>query len=172
MQIWTAFQEFEADLALINVTVKTLSVKKERMIENAIGNFCTVTELANYLVRHDGISFRSAHNVVAMLVAYMQEHQKLANEITVADINPICISLLGRQTTLNDSLVQEALDPSKNAQAKKTIGGANTKEVLRQLNRLEKNLTTDQNLLNKRFDQVIKAKNKLEETVQAVISTK
>ena len=58
---YTALSEMEADFALLNVTVKTLSVRKERMYENAARNFCTVTELANYLVRHDGISFREAH---------------------------------------------------------------------------------------------------------------
>lgn len=59
--VWTALQEFEADLALLNVTIKTLTLKKERMLQAAVQNYCTVTELANYLVRHDGISFRSAH---------------------------------------------------------------------------------------------------------------
>lgn len=125
------------------MTVKTLTLKRERMRENAVGNFCTVTELANYMVRHDGISFRSAHGVVAMLVGYMQEKQKFANEITTDDLNQIYQTLLGRTTTLTNELIQEALDPSKNAQAKKTIGGSNTDEEKRQLDRLALHLERD-----------------------------
>ena len=127
--VWTALQEFEADLALLNVTIKTLTLKKERMLQAAVQNYCTVTELANYLVRHDGISFRSAHGVVAMLVGYMQEHNKLANEITVDDINPICELLLGKKTSLTDDLIREALDPTRNAMSKKTIGGSNSEDI-------------------------------------------
>lgn len=168
--VWTAMKEFEADIALMNVTIKTLTLKRERMIENAIGNFCTVTELANYLVRHDGISFRSAHNVVAMLVAFMQENKKKANEITAADITPICQTLLGHGTTLTDDLIQEALDPVRNAQAKKTLGGANTNEVLRQLTRLQSNLDQNQSTLNSRINQVADAKKNLEATVNAIIA--
>ncbi len=167
--VWTALQEFEADLELMNVTVKTLILKKDRMLQAAIGNYCTVTELANYLVRHDGISFRSAHGVVAMLVGYMQEHNKLANEITVAEINKICETLLGHPTSLTDDLVQEALDPARNAQSKKTVGGSNTDEVLRQLNRLQANLDRDEQTLAGRRAQVENAKKELESTVEAVI---
>ncbi len=167
--VWTAMQEFEADLALMNVTIKTLTLKKDRMLSNAIGNFCTVTELANYLVRHDKISFRSAHNVVAMLVAFMQQHNKKANEITVDDIAPICKSLLGLDTCLTNELIQEALDPAKNAQAKKTIGGSNSEEVLRQLNNLETQLTLDEQLNSQRLAQVQDAKANLEATVQSII---
>ncbi len=160
--VWTGMQEFEADIALINVTVKTLTLKRERMRENAVGNFCTVTELANYMVRHDGISFRSAHGVVAMLVGYMQEKQKFANEITTDDLNPIYQTLLGRSTTLTNELIQEALDPSKNAQAKKTIGGSNTDEVKRQLDRLALHLERDNAKLTLRKTQVQEAKENLE----------
>lgn len=167
--VWTALQEFEADLALLNVTVNTLSLKKERMLQASIGNYCTVTELANYLVRHDGISFRSAHNVVAMLVGYMQEHGKLANEITLDDLNPICEIILNKKTTLTNELIQEALDPARNAQSKKTLGGSNTQEVLRQLDRLQAHLDKDKALLSQRNAQVAGAKEELERTVSEVI---
>ena len=168
--VWTALQEFEADLALLNVTIKTLTLKKERMLQAAVQNYCTVTELANYLVCHDGISFRSAHGVVAMLVGYMQEHNKLANEITVDDINPICELLLGKKTGLTDELIREALDPTRNAQSKKTIGGSNSEEVTRQLNRLQTNLDRDNGILESRIGQLKGAKEELERKVAEAIA--
>ena len=45
--VWTALNEFEALIALLDVTVKTLTLKKDRMLQAAVGNYCTVTELAN-----------------------------------------------------------------------------------------------------------------------------
>lgn len=167
--VWAAMQEFEAILALLSITIQTLKLNRERMLENALVNFSTVTELANYLVRHDGISFRSAHNVVAMLVGYMQENKKLANEITVKDLAPICKSLLNYDTELTDELIQEALDPVRNAMSKKVIGGTNKDEVLRQLDWLKIGLKSDALCLKDRQVQIADAKEQLENEVKAVI---
>ena len=105
-----------------------------------------------------------------MLVGYMQEHNKLANEITVDDINPICELLLGKETGLTDDLIREALDPTRNAQSKKTIGGSNSEEVTRQLDRLQANLDRDNLTLNSRVGQVKGAKEELERKVAEAIA--
>ena len=168
--VWTALSEFEALISLLNVTVKTLSINKERMLSAASSNYCTVTELANYLVRHDGISFRSAHNVVAQLVGYMQEHSKLADEISFADLNPICLEILGHDTSLTDELIKNALNPERNSQCKKVIGGSNVEEVERQLRALSSELTADQGVLQNRIEHLEKAKQALETAVSDLIS--
>ena len=160
--------EFEALIALLDVTVKTLTLKKERMLQAAVGNYCTVTELANYFVRHDGISFRSAHNVVARLVGYMQDHGKLANEITREEVDLICLEVLGKSTTLTDELIKQALDPELNAQSKRTIGGSNKEEVLRQLTELKNQLGKDERVLAGRVEQINNAKALLEETTNCM----
>ena len=105
-----------------------------------------------------------------MLVGYMQEHNKLANEITVDDINPICELLLGKKTGLTDDLIREALDPTRNAQSKKTIGGSNSEEVTRQLNRLQANLDRDNVILESRIGQLKGAKEELERKVAEAIA--
>ena len=79
--LFPGIEEMKVMCELMEVSIRGISVKKDRMIETARGNFCTVTELANYLVRHDGISFRMAHDIVADVVAYMIEHKKKADEI-------------------------------------------------------------------------------------------
>lgn len=166
--VWTALNEFEALIALLDVTVKTLTLKKDRMLQAAVGNYCTVTELANYFVRHDGISFRSAHNVVARLVGYMQDHGKLANEITREEVDLICLEVLGKSTTLTDELIKQALDPELNAQSKRTIGGSNKEEVLRQLTELKNQLGKDERVLAGRVEQINNAKALLEETTNCM----
>ena len=118
---------------LMEVSIKGITVKKDRMLETARGNFCTVTELANYLVRHDKISFRMAHDIVADVVAYMIEHNKKADEIGTDVVNPIFMRLFGRTTSMTDEEVRAALDPTKIAYAKKCIGGTAPEEVTRQL---------------------------------------
>lgn len=168
--LFPGIEEMKVMCELMEVSIRGISVKKDRMIETARGNFCTVTELANYLVRHDGISFRMAHDIVADVVAYMIEHKKKADEIGTDVVNPIFMKLFGRTTTMTDEEVRAALDPRKIAYAKTCIGGTAPEEVERQLNKREADLERDEAELADREAAVADAKRRLEEAVAALIA--
>ena len=151
---YTALSEMEADFALLTVTVKTLSVRKERMLENARRNFCTVTELANYLVRHDGISFREAHGIIAAVVGKMNDAGLTSADIGRAAVNEATQSLFGFETKLTDELIAEALDPRRVAEDKKITGGTSSAEVTRQLDLIEAQIRADEDVLAARKAQL------------------
>lgn len=140
------------------------------MLETARGNFCTVTELANYLVRCDNISFRMAHDIVADVVEYMLKNNKKADEIGVDVVNPIFKKLFNRTTSMTDEQVRFALDPVKIAYAKKCIGGTAPEEVERQLANRRIALEKDVEELNKRKRAVCLAKERLESEVATLIA--
>lgn len=167
---WTCMQEMEADLALFNVTLKTLSVRPERMLENATKNFCTVTELANYLVRYDKISFREAHEIIADVVANMCERHLTSADIDVEAINEVFTKKYGFRTSLTNVLVKEALDPRRVVSEKKVIGGTEHNEVLHQIEVLRKRLEADEKKLSERKDQVEQANKELTRKVSELIA--
>ena len=169
--LFPGIEEMKVMCELMEVSVKGISVKKDRMLETARGNFCTVTELANYLVRHDNISFRMAHDIVADVVAYMIEHNKKADEIGTDVVNPIFMKLFGRTTSMTDEEVRAALDPIKIAYAKKCIGGTAPEEVSRQLAQRQRDLDRDEAELQQREAAVCKAKANLEQAVNALIAS-
>lgn len=166
---WTALAETEADLALANVTVRTLQVKKKRMLQRARENFCSVTELANYLVRYDGMSFRAAHEVVALVVDHMLTHQKTSDEIDHQVVDAICKKLFDVPCTLTDEQIAAALDPARNVAGKKARGGSSAEETARQLDGLEKVLQADEATLEKRQAGIARATTLLEERVNAIL---
>lgn len=168
--LFPGIEEMKVMCELMEVSIKGISVKKDRMLETARGNFCTVTELANYLVRHDNISFRMAHDIVADVVAYMIEHNKKADEIGTDVVNPIFMKLFGRTTSMTDEEVRAALDPIKIAYAKKCIGGTAPEEVSRQLAQRQSDLDRDEAELQQREATVNKAKAELEKAVNAFIA--
>lgn len=168
--LFPGIEEMKVMCELMEVSIKGISVKKDRMLETAQGNFCTVTELANYLVRHDNISFRMAHDIVADVVAYMIEHNKKADEIGTDVVNPIFMKLFGRTTSMTDEEVRAALDPIKIAYAKKCIGGTAPEEVSRQLAQRQSDLDRDEAELQQREAAVNKAKAELEKAVNAFIA--
>lgn len=168
--LFAGIDEMKEMCELMEVSIKGITVKKDRMLETARGNFCTVTELANYLVRHDKISFRMAHDIVADVVAYMIEHNKKADEIGTDVVNPIFMRLFGRKTSMTDDEVRAALDPTKIAYAKKCIGGTAPEEVTRQLKSRQAVLDSDNAELAARESAVAEAKAELEAEVSKMIA--
>ena len=168
--LFAGIDEMKEMCELMEVSIKGITVKKDRMLETARGNFCTVTELANYLVRHDKISFRMAHDIVADVVAYMIEHNKKADEIGTDVVNPIFMRLFGRKTSMTDDEVRAALDPTKIAYAKKCIGGTAPEEVTRQLKSRQAVLDSDNAELAARESAVAEAKADLEAEVSKMIA--
>ena len=168
--LWTALREMQACIELLGSTVKGITLHKDRMVNTARGNFCTVTELANYLVRHDGISFRAAHEIVALVVDYMITHNKKANEIGTDVVNDIFMKLFNKKTCMTDADIQRALDPVLNAHSKKVMGGTAPEEVLRQLTRRQSHLDQDKKELDERVKALKAAKENLEVKVAEMIA--
>ena len=148
--LWAALDEAEAQMMITIPTIKTLTVKRDVMLNNAKKNFCAVTELANYLVIHDHIAFREAHTIVGELVAEMMSKGKTALDINHDLIEDVSQRLFKHGTKLTNELIFKALDPTQNVAAKHYEGGSAPKEVKRQLAKLEKVILADEKLLAKR----------------------
>ncbi|HAW45515.1 MAG TPA: argininosuccinate lyase [Sutterella sp.] len=169
--LYDAIDEMIASIELLDITVAGIKLNKEHMLECARGDFCTVTELANNLVRHDKISFRAAHEIVALIVDDMVTNKKKANEIGVADVHGPFMKLFGKTTVMTDADIQKALDPVLNANSKVIIGGTAPVEVNRQLDVSQKILDADVAENEDRKARVAAAKARMEELVQKTIAS-
>lgn len=167
---WTAMTEFLHDVDLLNASLREMKVHKEHMVENARRNFCTVTELANYLVRIDKISFREAHEIVADVVGYLNEKHLMADQITLDELNMFCQKLFNFTSKLTADDLKAALDPVKNAQSKTCWGGTAEAEVTRQLDVIEAQLEKDEAERKVRLAQIDQAKADLEKAVEDFIA--
>lgn len=167
---WTAMTEFLHDADLLNASLREMKVHKEHMVESARRNFCTVTELANYLVRIDKISFREAHEIVADVVGYLNEKHLMADQITLDELNMFCQKLFNFTSKLTAEDLKAALDPVKNAQSKTCWGGTAEAEVSRQLDVIEAQLEKDEAERKVRLAQIDQAKADLEKAVEDFIA--
>lgn len=159
--LFPAIDETMAIFELTGININGLKLNREVMVEKAKKNFCTVTELANTLVRYDKVSFRTAHDAVASVVSSMIEQGKSADEITVDDINTAYCALGVNSTCLSQQDLMEALDPIKIVSKKSCVGGTNPDEVTRQLLARQKKLDQNIELLTDRIHKVNKARARL-----------
>ena len=167
---WTAMTEFLQDADLLNASLREMKVHKEHMVESARRNFCTVTELANYLVRINKISFREAHEIVADVVGYLNEKHLMADQITLEELNMFCQKLFNFTSKLTAEDLKAALDPVKNAQSKTCWGGTAEAEVSRQLDVIEAQIEKDEAERKARLAQIDQAKVDLEKAVEDFIA--
>ena len=164
--LYNGLAEMRMVCELMQVSVAGLKINKQRMLDNAKRNFCTVTELANYIVRDEKVSFRTAHDVVAQVVARMIESGKGADQIALSDVNPIFKAIVGRDMTMSEADIAAALDPRAIAQAKTCIGGTSQEQVKRQLANRAEHLAIDQLQLSKRLEQIHRAQQALKKAEQ------
>ena len=150
--------------------MNAMTPNKERLLQEALTDFCTMTELANTLVRVEKISFREAHEVVAMVVDHMLKTAKKANEVTAAEVDHCFNSILQRHIAfLTDDDVADALDPTKNVKNKNCIGGTSETEIKRQLSNRAAKLADDKKLLSARVQAVHQANIELNKAVDELI---
>lgn len=84
----TAFQNIRLALSVLRLTVKTVSLNKERMAAAAADSFMGATDLADFLVKK-GVPFRTAHEIVGRAVREAIANQKQLHEIDLAAHTPL-----------------------------------------------------------------------------------
>lgn len=158
---WEAIKEVEATLELLIDTIQTLRFNETTMLENAVLNFSTVTELANIIVREEKFSFREAHQIVGYLVSDMLE-----KDISIAELDSLLIeeaayNVIGKRFTISKEKIESALNPLLNVGSKIVMGGPAPSEVKKQLEKLRIKLDKDRSFLNQQKNAIKRSKTEL-----------
>lgn len=133
-------------LRLLEGTMATLSINRERMKAMASEGFSTVTELAAVIHRSGGgLSYRTAHRIVGRAVRISTE--------TGVDLNAALLRNAARELVgvpldwLDDEIVNGALDPEQFVRAHKTPGGPAPEEVMNSVGASEARRLEDESRL-------------------------
>jgi argininosuccinate lyase len=119
-------------VALINPLIRTLILKKERMLETAGDGFTTAVALTDTIVEH-GYSFRTAHHIVGRLVRLATDRKLTYRDITPAILNEAAREIVGHDLRLDARTIKRSLDPVGFVQARKGLGGPAFGEVRRMI---------------------------------------
>lgn len=163
-----ALYEVEASIKLLIATLETMVINKERMLHEAKTNFCTVSELANTLVRDCGLSFRYAHSTVAGLVAYMLDNELKPNDINSAMVKKLAYEIIGKDISITDEHIRHALDPIPNVFARDVEGGPAPTQVIKQMSMMRKKLEKDKRELTNRVNMQKRAEEELNKDIQDI----
>jgi argininosuccinate lyase len=96
-------------------------VMTARMAERAAADFLTVTELADTLVRREGVSFREAHQLVSASVKELKG--KYSAAAMAESVEVLAPSHFGRGLRTSRAELLEALDPRHFVDIRRVPGG-------------------------------------------------
>ena len=96
-------------------------VDRERMRRRACGSFLTVTELADTLVREEGVSFGTAHHLVGCAVR--AAGSDCSPDRVAAELEGLASSILGRSLRKPRETWLDALDPAYFISVRQIPGG-------------------------------------------------
>ncbi len=118
-------------LKIFSEILKNVSPNKKRMLELAHSGYITATDLADYLVKNNSMSFREAYQKTALLVNLAEKKKKKLDELSFEDLKRIEPKLT------NDVL--KVFDLKNSVNSKKSYGGTsfdNIKKMIRKYKKL------------------------------------
>ena len=129
--IFKSYDVLFQSLKVFNEILKNVSPNKKRMLELAYSGYITATDLADYLVKNNSMSFRKAYQKTALLVNLAEKRKKKLNELSLEDLKKI------EPTLTNDVL--KVFDLKNSVNSKKSYGGTsfdNIKKMIRKYRKL------------------------------------
>lgn len=154
---WKSLDTLEVVYRLLAKVIDSLDINKEVLQRRAAASFATVTELADTLVREEGIPFRSAHSIVSRFVSQSVEQGKGVGELSLRALNEIAIHTMGVSLNLSEEKFRQALDPVHFVHVRKLRGGPSPGEVKRALGTQNHRLHSVQQWLHERETHVAAA---------------
>jgi argininosuccinate lyase len=118
--VFSTFEDADRALRLFAGVMRHCQVNRDQMASRARAGFLTVTELADTLVRTEGLSFRMSHRLVHAAVESLGNYDQ---ETMVAAVQKLAPEILGRPLRTHVNALREALDPKHFVAIRKIPGG-------------------------------------------------
>ncbi len=120
ISLFDSVDNIKESLAIFSEMLKTIEVKKEKMLAEAGRGYPIATDLAEYLVKKD-IPFREAHISVGKLVQFAEEKEKMLAELTLDELKAFCYKF--------EADVYEVMKLKASVDSKKSFGGTAPENV-------------------------------------------
>jgi argininosuccinate lyase len=97
------------------------------------GDYATMTEVADTLLREAGVPFRVAHHYASELTDYGRARGKRPSDLTDDELQAVYREAIGEPLPLPPGVIHDAMDPAKMVAARRGFGGPQPAEVRRML---------------------------------------
>ncbi len=165
---WT---DINNGLRMIPGILSTLKIDSSRAEELAGAHWAGASDLAAAVVREKGLSWRTAHQIVATLVRVGVERGVKPSQVTEENLDEAATMYpdYGRNLGLSTQIIQEAMDPRKMVYRRTLIGGPAPVRVLEEIGLSQRKIEEDSVYIMEKRRKLEKAAGDLEEAIDGII---
>ena len=150
------------------VLLATIKVHEDKMLARARSGYSAASELANEIMRSDGLDYRTAHDVVQ---TFILESVKQGIASRDADINlfqKAAEEVVGKKLKLTEEQLRQGLDPVHFVNVTDSRGGVAPKEVARMIEVRRKRLAAARARLVERIEKLERGKAQLRADLESL----
>tara|TARA_B100000003_G_scaffold194890_1_gene196529 strand:+ start:45 stop:1436 length:1392 start_codon:yes stop_codon:yes gene_type:complete len=120
------------NIKILDEILKNFTPNKEKMLDLANSGFITATDLADYLVKNHGMSFRNAYQTTAVVVNYAEKNKKNLNDLSLEELKKIVPKLTKD--------VLKVFDLKNSVNSKKSHGGTSFDNIKKMIIKYKKQI--------------------------------
>jgi argininosuccinate lyase len=169
--LWRVADNAVRDLGWFRDLLPALEIRKEHMREQAWRHWATATDLAGALVRSRDLPWRTAHQIVGILIRLCEERGLGPADVTPELLDEAAIAYHELPVGLDRRSIAAALDPRRFIAERTLRGGPAPVESQRQSRLFEDGLAADERLVADIDARLEAAARSLETAVDAVIAS-
>lgn len=141
--LWDLGRDLGLRFETLGPMLRDMQVRVERMLSLAGANWAQVTDLAAALVRESGFDWRTAHQVVAVLVRQCAGQAIRPSEATTAELDTAAIEFGIKAPRMPKAVFDTAMDPRNFVDRRVIYGGPAPQAVKREMQVAAQQLADD-----------------------------
>jgi argininosuccinate lyase len=168
-QLWRVASSAVRDLDWFCELLPALGIRREHMRERAWRHWATATDLAGALVQQRDLPWRTAHQIVGILVRLCEERGLGPDAVTPARLDEAAMLYHGQNAGLDAAAIEAALDPGRFIESRTLQGGPAPSESRRQADLLDAQTARDTDEVAVIRARLAAAARELEEAIDRII---
>lgn len=149
--------------------IDNIEVDGRRMLDATADGWGAAPDLAGEIVRSQGVSWRSAHQIVGILVRWCEEAGSGSNSVTPSMLNAAAEEYFDRPVQLSESDIQTALNPSEMVARRTILGGPARPTHQTQLSAFQAKLQEDRSTSARLHSAAVQAEDELESAISGIL---
>ncbi len=117
----------------LDEVLKSLTIRKDVLLDQVERDYATMTELADTLHRRANLPYRQGYAVASELTTYGRLNNKRPLDITAEEFDAVCVKVTGKPSGISEQEFLAAVDPYKLISNRKGRGGPQPAETKRML---------------------------------------
>lgn len=152
-----AFEMAHRVFPLLAAVIEGVQIDEQRVLQNIDRSCATMTELADSLVRAEGISFRQAHEIAADLSRVLISEKVGINSLTSEAVKAAFTAHIGREPAMSAADLLEFAAPGHSIKARELPGGPGPLALAADLDHQEACIQGIRSALKVRTDRIVQA---------------